>query len=129
MSDLPIPIDRCPRRYADMPPDGPRSRRCAQCETSVHDLSAMSRAEAARVLAGDEPVCVRYLFDRSGRVVHRRAGRLGRVVALAVVAAAPLLTEACGGAPRAYDYNATEAPEEPPATEDEEPPASVPSPR
>lgn len=100
MTTLPIPLARCPRRFADMTRDGDHTRFCGQCAKSVHDLSAMSRAEAARLLAGGDDLCVRYLHVE-GRVVHR--GK--RALAVLAVAIAPLLTEACGGAPARYDYH------------------------
>ena len=112
MSKLPIPIDACPRRYADMTAEGPTSRHCEACDKSVHDLSALTQPEAAALLAERDDLCVRFLYAPDGRVVHRAGPKrhLGVWMSIAAVAAAPLLLEACGGAPARYDY--------PPAQED-----------
>lgn len=105
MTKLPIPLARCPRRYEDMTPTSDASRHCAQCDRPVHDLSARTREEAARLLASGDDLCVRYLHDADGRVLHR--GK--RALAILALAATPLLTEACGGAPRGYHYDPTAA--------------------
>jgi hypothetical protein len=97
-------------------------RFCGDCAKVVHDLSAMTEGEVRALLARTptERVCVRYVYDASsGRLVlgheaedrarlvpaHRLAARILGRVALAAAVAAPLLVEACGGAPGDYDYS------------------------
>lgn len=50
---------------------GDKSRFCGDCKKTVHDLAAMSKAEAAVLLAAPamEELCVRYLHDELGHVV------------------------------------------------------------
>lgn len=78
---------------------GDEARFCTHCEKSVHNLSAMTRKDALRLVRdGAGGVCVRFYTDASGRTVHtdgralyritRRASRLaagafGAAVALA----------------------------------------------
>lgn len=78
---------------------GEQARFCTHCEKSVHNLSAMTRKDALRLVRdGAGGVCVRFYTDSSGRTVHaneralyritRRASRLaagafGAAVALA----------------------------------------------
>lgn len=107
MTTAPIPLELCPRRYAEMKRKGETSRYCDECRKSVYDLSAMTRAEAVALLASSCDLCVRYLYDLRGRPVHRPSGKKRVWLAVAAMAAAPLLIEACGGAPRGYDYQPT----------------------
>jgi hypothetical protein len=101
-------------------------RFCADCGKVVHDLSAMTEAEARGLLARTpaDRVCVRYVYDAdSGDVVfgsraadraalvpeHRLLQRLKSRVALAAALAAPLLVEACGGNDGNYRQGQKEA--------------------
>jgi hypothetical protein len=103
--DLPL-REHCHVDFRSMRERTETSRSCAECETPVHDLSAMAEAEARALLAGRDDVCVRYLHDREGHVVFTDApprilppGWLVRTRRAALVAAAtlsPLLLEACG---------------------------------
>jgi len=104
MTRLPISLDLCPQRFAEMSPEGDRTRYCGACDKSVHDLSAMTSAEAAALLHRRSDLCVRYLYDRSGRPVHRPTHRAKAWLAAVALAVTPVLIEACGGAPRGYDY-------------------------
>ena len=58
----------CPMNW-DAMPGGARSRFCPRCALDVHNLSAMSRAEVARLLQGHEGrLCVRFSRAADGRV-------------------------------------------------------------
>lgn len=107
--ELPIPLEPCSERFADMSPAGSGKRWCSVCEKNVHDLSALSAGEAASRLKESGEICVRYVYEKGGGVVHRPS-RAKRAIALTVLATAPYLLEACGGA-RPPDYR--------PATVDE----------
>lgn len=50
-------------------PGDERKRFCGQCDRHVYDLSAMSEEEA-RALVTTQHVCVRYVVDASGRILH-----------------------------------------------------------
>ncbi len=75
----------CPKRWTDMSGTDQR-RHCAACDKTVHNLSAMGRERAQRLL--DAPsrgeICVTALHDRDRNVVFDR--RLFRMAA-----ATPLL--------------------------------------
>jgi hypothetical protein len=86
------------------PADG--GRFCGDCKKVVRDLSALSEAEAIQLVrqAHNEDLCVRYVYDRFGRVVFRKDDGLipaslllrGRRALLAVAAmATPLALQAC----------------------------------
>jgi hypothetical protein len=99
----------CGADWDRMDPRG-SARLCGQCDKLVHDLSSMTEASARALLKSTEGgLCVRYLYDVTGRVWfsdtnerHVPAHRLNRARRAAVVAsaliAAPLLMQACGGA-------------------------------
>lgn len=55
-----------------MTPEG-SGRRCERCSTLVHDLSAMTRAEARQLLGRTrgQPICVRYRSGPDGQVLFR----------------------------------------------------------
>ena len=108
----------CGADWSEMTPAGASARRCAECATLVHDLSTMSPAEARAIVeAGGR--CVRYLYDVNGDVVFGAPPRDALIVAagallsktarrkwlaIASIAALPVLLEACGGvAPTARD--------------------------
>lgn len=82
-------IDRpCPAAWDAMPGDD-RSRHCAACDRPVHDLSALTAAEAAELLAGPVTPCVRVHRRADGSVVtHDAAGRGRRVLTRVLLAAA-----------------------------------------
>jgi hypothetical protein len=93
--DLPIPLSfACDVRWEDMLGAGNR-RLCTRCNTAVVDVSALSEAEARRVMA-KSGVCVNYRV-REGQVVYgeprtrRLAGRLRRLRRLATAAVAGLV--------------------------------------
>jgi len=70
--------------------DGSRMKRCDGCDTPVHNLSAMTQAEADALIDTDERVCVRYEVGPSGHPVYQAAIASGFGLALSMVAA-------CGG--------------------------------
>lgn len=93
-----------------MAPEGDRARRCASCATLVHDLSTMS-FEDARATVRSGRACVRYLYDRHGKLVFGAPPpeavivpaaallskqRRQQWLAIASVVALPVLLEACG---------------------------------
>ena len=91
----------CPADWAAMVGDD-RRRFCQGCKKHVHDLSAMPRAEAERLVcesAGD--LCIRMTLEADGRVVtvdyesaaagHRRGWRYWTGVGLAGALVAGLL--------------------------------------
>ncbi len=115
--DVPLAFP-CGADFASMP-EVARGRMCAECQTVVHDLSSMKEDEAREALASRKTarLCVRYLYDPSGRVVfggdaagavvipesRLRRGKRGSllehpVVRMAMLAAPLVLIEACGGA-------------------------------
>lgn len=109
-SDVPITTP-CGADWNAMSPAGARARLCAQCDKTVHDLSAMKSAEVEALVAAG-PLCVRYLYDVHGRILFdvpagasivpasaltSRAQRK-RWAALAAVAVSAIVFEACGGA-------------------------------
>ncbi len=103
------------RKYCDadwrgMRPGDDNARQCERCDTSVHDLSARTRAEATEALErATERFCVRYLYDREGRVLFtdvpprtvpaRWLVRARRAAIIATAAVSPLMLEACGPPP------------------------------
>lgn len=81
---------------------GDRKRFCSDCKKFVHDLSAMTRAEAREVLESRpaEGLCVRYLYDAHGDVVFRDtlpAAFLSRAKRIAAAAVLPMGLAACSG--------------------------------
>jgi hypothetical protein len=97
-----------------------RARLCASCDRLVHDLTALTEREARALLRSPpaEGLCVRYLHDAYGNiwfagdrpapvipVAQLLRGRAARAAAASVLALAPLLTEACGGANPNVDYD------------------------
>lgn len=116
----PIPLDRpCAADWSAMTPVS-GGRFCGTCRKTVHDLSAMSLGEARALLAGGEgELCLRYVHELDGRVLHRGEdpaarrtipmrdllrGRWARAASIVSVAAASMVMEACGGARARYDY-------------------------
>lgn len=99
----------CGADFDKMDPRG-TARFCGSCEKLVHDLSAMSERKARALLStSSEALCVRYLHDATGEIwfaPERRpligGDRLARgkrgLAAAALLAAAPALFQACGGA-------------------------------
>jgi hypothetical protein len=68
-SDIQIPSP-CSNDWNTMTRAG-RKRFCTDCQKHVHDLSAMSRAEAEVLLqSGPEgSLCVRYIYDQYGSIM------------------------------------------------------------
>ena len=65
--DVPITTP-CGASFDGMSAVDAARRMCASCNKVVHDLSAMSEADA-RTTVADGPVCVRYLYDVHGNVL------------------------------------------------------------
>lgn len=66
----------CSVKWGDMTPvgDGERVRHCGQCGLNVHDLSALSRAEAEALIASHLPgqrLCGRFYQRSDGTVLTR----------------------------------------------------------
>jgi hypothetical protein len=82
-------------------------RECARCERQIHDLSALTRAEAEQLLSGGERICVRLVRTANGRIVTADAPLLPAPyrrpwtgVSVAALAAVLGLSEARGSAAR-----------------------------
>lgn len=107
LSDVPI-ADPCHADWDSMDAKGAR-RFCEQCDKHVHDLSSMTRPEAAALVAsrGSDRLCVRYRVAADGTIrFQSRApnlvpaaslarGRAGRVAGLGSAAALSLAMAAC----------------------------------
>lgn len=60
----------CELSWADLPGNSNTIRHCGQCDTKVYNLSAMTEAQAARLLSREgAPPCVHFV-SRDGRIVH-----------------------------------------------------------
>jgi hypothetical protein len=84
-----LPIARpCTESFADMPGDE-KTRFCAKCGRTVHDLSAGTEAEAREIFerARGERVCARFARDASG-AVRFRAAAIAAAVSLAACSSA-----------------------------------------
>jgi hypothetical protein len=69
------------------------ARQCARCDRSVHNLSAMNRDEAERLLEGSDGsrLCITYKRGPNGELITRdRPARFGSLVRMSAVAAAAL---------------------------------------
>ena len=67
--DIRIP-EPCHEDWGAMHPEGKR-RFCDVCTKHVHDLSAMTHAQASDLLRSGDDVCVRFAMRPDGEVVHR----------------------------------------------------------
>ena len=77
----------CPLRWEKLLGDD-RQRYCEACQEHVHNLSAMTRAEAEALVArSSEPICIRIARDPQGRAVFLQAAP-GLAVTAGLVAAA-----------------------------------------
>jgi hypothetical protein len=104
-----VPLRKhCGADFGEMTPIAPDARRCEQCSTPVHDLTNPEVPTHEQTSARR---CIRYLYDARGDVIRGAlpAGaiiiparklltkrRRERWLAIASVAAFPLLLEACG---------------------------------
>lgn len=85
-----------------VPTDRPGILRCRGCNSDVHDLSAMTSAEASQFLAQRRPdQCVRFSVDEHDRIqlADGPSGLVGRIArdARPMISVASLLLAACGG--------------------------------
>lgn len=77
---------------APAPEAGRGARHCRQCQSTVHDLSALTATEAEQLTTGPQPPCVRYTACDDGTLQHRSPPRPSRRRALATLAASvPML--------------------------------------
>src|SRR5688572_11014116 len=92
--------DPCHADWGSMTGDQAR-RHCAPCDKHVHDLSAMTERDAARLVASARDLCVRYAARPDGSVIHAPVRRLPRALALAgaLLAAAPALASSVPARP------------------------------
>src|SRR5690606_10316498 len=76
-----------------MRPVGDATRHCEQCSHEVHDLNAMTEAEARALLHGQSGarVCVRYQSDRHGRIQFADTNTRGPSLAWTALGAAASL--------------------------------------
>jgi hypothetical protein len=104
-TDIPI-ASPCGADWRTMKPSDTK-RFCEACKKHVHDLSAMTPAEARALLASPptEGLCVRYLHDAHGDVVFRDAPlpsamlvRAKRIAQAAAWVALPAALAACSSA-------------------------------
>jgi hypothetical protein len=87
----------CGESWEAMPGDE-TARHCARCDREVHDLSAMAREDAQRLVDGaDGPLCVRFRRREDGTLASRErsrgvarwiAGLSGAVLSLQVIGSA-----------------------------------------
>ncbi|HJL18637.1 MAG TPA: hypothetical protein RMH99_23450 [Sandaracinaceae bacterium LLY-WYZ-13_1] len=82
----------CDQRWTDLPPRG-AGRYCAQCDTTVLDVSRLTRREVQARLRTEGRICGRVRFDDRGEPIYRREPRGMGLGALAVVGA---LAGGCG---------------------------------
>lgn len=97
MSDLKVSFPSpCSQPWDEMAP-GDRHRRCASCDSSVHDLAQLTGSEIQQLLDSGEKVCARAHVDRSGAVKTADNRCLTRRPILACASVA--LVAACQTAP------------------------------
>ena len=122
LQNLMIPIS-CTAAWDDMA-GNERVRYCGLCRKDVHNLSAMPKAEAAALLAGnvDGTLCVRFYRRGDGTVVtgdastsapvrvRRMLGKVPRAATAVAVAHAPAEHHVMMGAPPPMQASAGEAP-------------------
>lgn len=112
----------CPVPWEEMQGDDVR-RRCARCDCDVHDVSTLSRAEAARVIA--RRACVQVRFARPGWLRFRD----GLVATVLVAGLGGCLRGKVLPPPAPEASAATGDPDAPPGGEqDVRPPPSCPDP-
>lgn len=88
---------------------GRAGRYCEKCQHAVIDLSALTEAQAERVLRTPNPdLCVSYLREASGRIVFRKPAL--RDVNAGTLAVGALLSLAACSKSNAAESNAAEAP-------------------
>jgi hypothetical protein len=76
-----------------------RTRHCARCDHTVHDLSALGADAARELLARSEKLCVRGEFSESGVLVSYadlERGRARAAARAAMLTAALITVSACG---------------------------------
>lgn len=92
-------LEPCSADWERMDGDG-TVRFCRLCKKNVHDLSAMTEAEAVAFLSGGDQPCIRYLHDARGDVLFTdRPGLFSRLAASAALAFGGLVAGGCMGKP------------------------------
>jgi hypothetical protein len=83
----------CDERWDAMQPKG-CDRQCANCDTLVHNLEALTFDEAAALAGRGGEVCVRARIDAGGRIVLKRSSArgVGRMVLAAAASASALVS-------------------------------------
>lgn len=65
-------VEPCHEPWDAMRPVDPSRRHCASCAKHVHDVAAMTRAEAERLMSSPTTdLCIRFMRDGNGRVLTR----------------------------------------------------------
>lgn len=101
---VPIP-EPCHVAWDEMGALGRAGRYCEKCQHSVIDLSALTEAQAERVLRTPNPdLCVSYLREASGRIVFKKPGL--RDVNAGTIAVGALLSLAACSRSNAAQSNA-----------------------
>lgn len=85
MTDLRLRLpEPCPEVWKDMMPSG-CNRRCAACETVVHDLTNYDVAGIEKLLKSGQEVCARAVVRTDGTIATRSGSGMRRAVALLTV--------------------------------------------
>lgn len=105
----------CQQRWSQLDGESATKRRCADCQQTVHNLSALSDQQARALLAehAERGLCVVYVHDQHGQVMHlapdvtrvfeasapsRQRRGVQRLLASATLALGMLpMISACGG--------------------------------
>lgn len=90
-------------------------RFCSQCQKHVHNLSALSRDDAERLIANSPALCVRYMPDAQGAPITKPSWRQpGRALLALAAAAMSSLLAACNMAQSQPIMGDMPAPQRPP---------------
>lgn len=93
----------CDQPWNAMAPRG-CNRHCAACDTLIHDLAALTLAEAKALLASGQEVCVRAKVGADGVIALKPSDRsTGRRLVAAATASLALATAACQTVPDAAE--------------------------
>ncbi len=130
-SDLVIPVP-CTVDWKKMTP-ADKGRFCGDCKKVVRDLSKMSELDARALVASSKgaDLCVRYLYDRHGKIFfagdHRASGllpqsllnRAKRTAMAAATLAVPMFLQACSASPLdALEHKSSHSPNSPTSEDD-----------
>lgn len=94
---------QCPASWEEMEGDD-RRRYCGHCRKHVHNLSAMTRAEAEAIVTGPEEVCVRMERRADGTTVLKDCPKamaarrkLSRIAGASLAAGGAVALPGCAG--------------------------------